>query len=153
MVVMWVKIIMCIRFYHNTVQIVIQSYLYTYVYIIHISTPKESFFTVSSIEKRAIYKYSVYNNHWCSSIVHTSAPDLSKPAGNEVHVSVCTDTEYEKRDGANHFGLKCQAVGYEWTSNPAEVKESLVNKASALMYVLLENVFKISANLFTQNIC
>ena len=64
---------------------------------------------------------------------NASAPDLSKPAGNEVHISVCTDTEYEKRDGANHFGLKCQAVGYEWTSNPAEVREPLMNKASVCM--------------------
>ena len=41
--------------------------------------------------------------------------------GNEVHISVCTETEYEKRDGSNHFGLKCQMVGYEWTTDPAEV--------------------------------
>ena len=45
--------------------------------------------------------------------------------GNEVHISVCTETEYEKRDGSNHFGLKCQAVGYEWSSNPTEVYASL----------------------------
>jgi hypothetical protein len=49
-----------------------------------------------------------------------SPPGLVLLPGNEVHISVCTETEYEKRDGTNHFGLKCQAVGYEWTSNPAE---------------------------------
>ena len=37
---------------------------------------------------------------------------------------MCTETEYEKRDGSNHFGLKCQVVGYEWTSNPTEVKNT-----------------------------
>ena len=52
----------------------------------------------------------------------TSLYCLLNNAGNEVHISVCTETEYEKRDGTNHFGLKCQAVGYEWTSNPAEVQ-------------------------------
>lgn len=41
--------------------------------------------------------------------------------GNEVHISVCTETEYEKRESANHFGLKCQVVGYEWTTVPTEV--------------------------------
>ncbi len=34
--------------------------------------------------------------------------------GNEVHI---VDTEYEKKDSANHYGLKCQVVGYEWSDN------------------------------------
>lgn len=57
--------------------------------------------------------------HWEAmySIYHFSIYIL----GNEVHISVCTDTEYEKREGTNHFGLKCQLVGYEWTSDPREV--------------------------------
>ena len=41
--------------------------------------------------------------------------------GNEVHLVVNVDTEYEKKDTANHFGLKCQVVGYEWTDQPADV--------------------------------
>ena len=41
--------------------------------------------------------------------------------GNEVHIVVNTDTEYEKKDANNHFGLKCQVVGYEWASNPTDV--------------------------------
>ena len=41
--------------------------------------------------------------------------------GNEVHIVVNADTEYEKKDSANHFGLKCQVVGYEWTKHPADV--------------------------------
>lgn len=42
-------------------------------------------------------------------------------AGNEVHIVVKTDTEYEKKDSNNHFGLKCQVIGYEWSSNPSDV--------------------------------
>ena len=41
--------------------------------------------------------------------------------GNEVHLVVNVDTEYEKKDTANHFGLKCQVVGYEWTDQPSDV--------------------------------
>ena len=41
--------------------------------------------------------------------------------GNEVHIVANIDTEYEKNDAANHFGLKCQVVGYEWTDQPSEV--------------------------------
>ena len=41
--------------------------------------------------------------------------------GNEVHIVVNTDTEYEKKEANNHFGLKCQVVGYEWASNPTDV--------------------------------
>ena len=41
--------------------------------------------------------------------------------GNEVHLVVNVDTEYEKKDSANHFGLKCQVVGYEWTDRPSDV--------------------------------
>ena len=41
--------------------------------------------------------------------------------GNEVHLVVNVDTEYEKKDAANHFGLKCQVVGYEWTNQPVDV--------------------------------
>lgn len=48
-------------------------------------------------------------------------PGLVLLPGNEVHIAVSTDTEYEKKDTSNHFGLKCQAVGYEWTSVTADV--------------------------------
>lgn len=41
--------------------------------------------------------------------------------GNEVHIVANVDTEYEKKDTANHFGLKCQVVGYEWTDQPSDV--------------------------------
>ena len=41
--------------------------------------------------------------------------------GNEVHIVVQTDTEYEKKDSNNHFGLKCQVVGYEWSSKTSDV--------------------------------
>ena len=34
---------------------------------------------------------------------------------------VNVDTEYEKKDSANHFGLKCQVVEYEWTDQPVDV--------------------------------
>lgn len=46
-----------------------------------------------------------------------------------MHVVVNTDTEYEKKDSNNHFGLKCQVVGYEWTSDPSEVSPPLSDKA------------------------
>ncbi len=42
--------------------------------------------------------------------------------GNEVHIVVNVDTEYEKKDSANHYGLKCQVVGYEWSDNPSDVR-------------------------------
>ena len=45
-------------------------------------------------------------------------------AGNEVHIVVKTDTEYEKKDSNNHFGLKCQVIGYEWSNNPSDVSIS-----------------------------
>lgn len=54
-------------------------------------------------------------------LVCNSSLLLSSPAGNEVHVVVNTDTEYEKKDTSNHFGLKCQIVGYEWTNGSKEV--------------------------------
>ena len=38
-----------------------------------------------------------------------------------MHIVVNTDTEYEKKDANNHFGMKCQVIGYEWTSDPSEV--------------------------------
>ena len=41
--------------------------------------------------------------------------------GSEVHIVVQADTEYDKKDSNNHYGLKCQVVGYEWTSNTADV--------------------------------
>lgn len=43
-------------------------------------------------------------------------------SGNEVHIVVNTETEYVKKDTNNRFGLKCQVVGYEWTSEPSEVR-------------------------------
>ena len=41
--------------------------------------------------------------------------------GNEVHIAVNTDTEYEKREKSNHFGVKCKVVGYEWSADVREV--------------------------------
>ena len=46
--------------------------------------------------------------------------------GNEVHIVANVDTEYEKKDLANHFGLKCQVVGYEWTDKPSDVSLLLI---------------------------
>ena len=43
--------------------------------------------------------------------------------GNEVHIVANVDTEYEKKDSANHFGLKCQVVGYEWSDQSFDVSE------------------------------
>lgn len=43
--------------------------------------------------------------------------------GSEVHIVVNIDTEYEKKETANHFGLKCQVVGYEWTDQPSDVSQ------------------------------
>jgi E3 ubiquitin-protein ligase MYCBP2 len=51
---------------------------------------------------------------------------LSTPAGlvllpgNEVHIIVNTDTEYEKRDKNNHYGIKCQLIGYEWSNDTSQ---------------------------------
>lgn len=45
--------------------------------------------------------------------------------GNEVHIVVNTDTEYEKKDANNQFGLKCQVIGYEWADNPTDVSINL----------------------------
>lgn len=42
--------------------------------------------------------------------------------GSEVHIVVNADTEYEKKDNTNHYGMKCQVVGYEWTSKPNNVR-------------------------------
>jgi hypothetical protein len=41
--------------------------------------------------------------------------------GNEVHIIVNTDTEYEKRDKNNHYGIKCQLIGYEWSNDTSQV--------------------------------
>lgn len=41
--------------------------------------------------------------------------------GNEVHIVVNTETEYEKRDKSNHFGIKCKVIGHEWSPQPNEV--------------------------------
>ena len=57
--------------------------------------------------------------------------------GNEVHIVVNTDTEYEKKDGNNHFGLKCQVVGYEWASNPTDVSTIDHHKKSSLYHASL----------------
>jgi E3 ubiquitin-protein ligase MYCBP2 len=37
--------------------------------------------------------------------------------GNELHIEIQTDTEYDKKDTANHFGLKCQIMGFEWNAS------------------------------------
>ena len=41
--------------------------------------------------------------------------------GNEVNVRVVMDTEYEKHDDANHYGIRCQVVGYEWSASHKQV--------------------------------
>ena len=41
--------------------------------------------------------------------------------GNEVHIVVNTETEYEKRDKSNHFGIKCKVIGHEWSPQPIGV--------------------------------
>ena len=41
--------------------------------------------------------------------------------GSEVNVRVVMDTEYEKHDDANHYGIRCQVVGYEWGASHSEV--------------------------------
>ena len=41
--------------------------------------------------------------------------------GNEVHVVINTDTEYEKKEKKNHFGVKCKLIGYEWPTSGKEV--------------------------------
>ena len=43
---------------------------------------------------------------------------LSLPyPGNELHIEVQTDTEYDKKEEASHFGLKCQVMGFEWSAS------------------------------------
>ncbi len=44
--------------------------------------------------------------------------------GNEVHIVINADTEYEKRENTNHYGMKCQVVGYEWTNRPNNVSHA-----------------------------
>ncbi len=41
--------------------------------------------------------------------------------GNEVHIVIHADTEYDKKESNNHFGMKCQVVGYEWTMKMEDV--------------------------------
>ena len=50
--------------------------------------------------------------------VHVGCFCLS-PAGNELHIEVHTDTEYDKKEEASHFGLKCQVMGFEWNASCA----------------------------------
>jgi len=40
--------------------------------------------------------------------------------GNVVNIRVVTDTEYEKHEDANHYGIRCQVVGYEWSTSNKE---------------------------------
>ena len=54
--------------------------------------------------------------------------------GNELHLVANVDTEYEKKDMANHFGLKCQVVDYEWTDQPVDVSDTCGQ--SGVYYVL-----------------
>lgn len=42
--------------------------------------------------------------------------------GNEVHIVIGTDTEYEKKDKTNHYGIKCKVIGYEWSDNAQQVQ-------------------------------
>lgn len=56
--------------------------------------------------------------------------------GNEVHIVVNADTEYEKKDSANHFGLKCQVVGYEWTKQPKNVSLASVSRCCQLLSIM-----------------
>ena len=37
--------------------------------------------------------------------------------GNELHLEIQTDTEYDKKENTNHFGFKCQIMGFEWNSS------------------------------------
>ena len=55
------------------------------------------------------------------SLLNVCITTLHLLLGNEVHISVNTDTEYEKKDANNRFGLKCQVVGYEQTIHTADV--------------------------------
>lgn len=41
--------------------------------------------------------------------------------GNEVNIRVVMDTEYEKHEDVNHYGIRCQVVGYEWSASHKEV--------------------------------
>ena len=50
--------------------------------------------------------------------VHVGCFFLS-PTGNELHLEVHTDTEYDKKEDASHFGLKCQVMGFEWNASCA----------------------------------
>ena len=34
---------------------------------------------------------------------------------------VNTETEYEKRDKSNYYGIKCKVIGHEWSPQPNEV--------------------------------
>jgi len=46
--------------------------------------------------------------------------------GNEVNIRVVTDSEYEKHEDANHYGIRCQIVGYEWSASHKEVNVILL---------------------------
>ena len=41
-----------------------------------------------------------------------------------MHIAVNTDTEYEKREENNHFGVKCKVIGYECSDDVKEVSDS-----------------------------
>ena len=34
---------------------------------------------------------------------------------------VGSDTEYEKREKNNHYGIKCKVIGYEWSNDSQQV--------------------------------
>ncbi len=81
-----------------------------------------------------MYNYLKYYFHYTKliilSIPHArfliNAPSLQLPfysyfVGNEVHLVVGTDTEYEKKDDKNHYGVKCKVIGYEWSDNAQQV--------------------------------
>ena len=59
-----------------------------------------------------------------------------------MHIVVNTDTEYEKKDANNHFGLKCQAIGYEWTSDPSEVSQPSTKPLSYMMALETHTLLK-----------
>ena len=41
--------------------------------------------------------------------------------GNELYIIVNTETEYEMRDKSNHNIIKCQLIGYEWSTDSKQV--------------------------------
>ena len=58
-------------------------------------------------------------------------------SGNEVHIAVNTDTEYEKRDKNNHFGVKCKVIGYEYSDDIKEVGIELLFTSALPAHIIV----------------